>query len=403
MVNLVVDITNIFYRAMFSTSNYGKEKVYTYDSEFECAQLIRKIAIDVTTIIRQVNPNRVILCKDSRSWRKDIEIEENEGYKGNRKKSESLNWDNIYKIQSEFCKYAISTGIIICDIHEAEADDSIAMWCEHLYGNLNETCIIISSDADVRQLITSKYDDEGNLKFVAVLNPIRQGKAPLKKIYHDGSVEKWIAIEDVPKSEASVISSFFKHAPTNPYKGKVKDLFTDEQFEKVVVNGEKIVLEKFFLGDDGDNVPAFYTWNTTTKKGNPKTVRITPKKYEVLVEKLGVSKISDIDMSLIRPLHDMLVYMSGDDLTIDVLDRINRQAKLVELKSKNFPQSIKDSFERQLPLWMDTTLNVHPLTMNMESILKGSKYLDEEYDKKAIDDNTNSSIFSDMSKLLNNF
>ena len=151
MVNLLIDITNMVYRSMFSTSNYGKGEVYTYDNKFECEQLMRKICMDVALVIRQTKPNKVMFCKDSKPWRKDIKIIENEGYKAQRKKSSEINWDNIYKTQNEFFSIMTNLGFIVCDIKGAEADDIIAMWVEELYGKHNESCIIVSGDEDVRR------------------------------------------------------------------------------------------------------------------------------------------------------------------------------------------------------------------------------------------------------------
>jgi len=98
MINLLFDTNNIFFRSTFTVGQFGKAK-YTFDNQTELDQLMRKVAMDVSAIIRSANPSRVIFAQDSKSWRKQIKIDENEGYKGNRKKNEFINWNKIYKLE----------------------------------------------------------------------------------------------------------------------------------------------------------------------------------------------------------------------------------------------------------------------------------------------------------------
>lgn len=396
MVNLLVDITNMFYRAMFSTSNYGKESSYTYDSEFECDQLMRKICTDLSLVIRQTKPTRVMLCKDSRPWRKDIEIIENEGYKGHRKKSAIINWDNIYKTQAEFFKIMTKKGFIVCDIDGAESDDIIAMWAEELFDNKNESCIILSGDEDVRQLIKSK-DVCGEHIFICALNPIKQGgKNPTKKIYHDGNLVRWANSE-------STVSTFDLMFSSNidTYKENIKVLVNDTQFEKIVVNGDLIALNKYFMGDDGDNIPAFYTWMKTTKAGKETKDRITPKKYEKIVEALNLTKISDIDLGKVRELKSIIEGFSKSEMDVNILSRMERQQKLVELKSSNFPEHIVDFFKVNTEKWLNTKQSLVLQTVTMQDMLKDSRYISTEYSALNVEPTTNASIFNDIEKLKN--
>lgn len=396
MVNLLVDITNMFYRAMFSTSNYGKESSYTYDSEFECEQLMRKICTDLSLVIRQTKPTRVMFCKDSRPWRKDIEIIENEGYKGHRKKSTTINWDNIYKTQADFFKIVSKKGFIVCDIDGAESDDIIAMWVEEMFGRRNESCIILSGDEDVRQLIDSKTVNEKHI-FVCALNPIKQGgKNPMKKIYHDGKLVEWV-------NSASNISAFELMFSSNVdmYKENMKTLVNDEQFDKVVVNGNQIALNKYFMGDDGDNIPSFYTWKKTTKAGKETNDRITPKKYEKIVEQLGLTKISDINMYNFRELKTIIEEFAKSEMDVNIINRMDRQQKLVELKSSNFPESIVDTFNTSVEKWLNIIPTLMYQSVTMRDMLQDSKYISDDYTAANVEPTTNASIFDDIEKLRN--
>ena len=115
MTNLVFDMNNMLFRSAFIIGKFGSAG-YTFDSQRETDELMRKIAMDITFLIRLINPSRVILAKDDKSWRKGIDIEENEGYKGTRKSAEHINWDNIFRIMDEFLEIAEQNGFIVTHI-----------------------------------------------------------------------------------------------------------------------------------------------------------------------------------------------------------------------------------------------------------------------------------------------
>jgi len=100
MTNVVFDMNNMLFRSMFVLGGFGG-KAYTFDSQTETDELMRKLAMDMSFLIRLLNPSRVIFAVDDKSWRKNIKIEENEGYKGQRKLSEYINWNNIFGILDE--------------------------------------------------------------------------------------------------------------------------------------------------------------------------------------------------------------------------------------------------------------------------------------------------------------
>jgi len=76
MTNVVIDMNNMLFRSMFVLGGFGA-KQYTFDSQKEQDELMRKLAMDMAFIIRLINPSRVIFAVDDKSWRKSIHIEEN--------------------------------------------------------------------------------------------------------------------------------------------------------------------------------------------------------------------------------------------------------------------------------------------------------------------------------------
>ena len=152
MTNLVFDMNNMLFRSMFVLGGFGA-KQYTFDAQRETDELMRKLAMDMSFLIRLINPSLVIFAKDDKSWRKSIQIEENEGYKGHRKQSEHINWDSIFRILDEFLEICVDNGMIVTQIDTAEADDLIALWVDELLYNQKQHVIAVSGDEDIRQLV----------------------------------------------------------------------------------------------------------------------------------------------------------------------------------------------------------------------------------------------------------
>ena len=93
-LNLVLDASGIFYRSLFTVGAFGGSKgEKLLDTKKTQGVFMRKLATDFSSLVRAIDePSRVIVCMDSSSWRKSIEIEDG-GYKADRKKDEStINW-----------------------------------------------------------------------------------------------------------------------------------------------------------------------------------------------------------------------------------------------------------------------------------------------------------------------
>ena len=376
MTTAIFDLSNMFFRSMFIVGGYGS-KQYTFDSERETSQLMRKVATDVSQVIRTVNPSRVIFALDSRSWRKDISIDENEGYKGHRKKSEHINWDNIYGIMRDFAKIMESKGFVVSQIDNAEADDLMALWRDEIVVNQNQHAILVSADEDVRQLVTRSKD-----AFAIVFNPFTQGRNSSKKLFVPATFEDWLNNEDD-------LGDIFNRSIDVD-----KEDFQRIINEKVVVeevDGNEIALKKIFCGDDGDNVPAIFTWINDKEKA----VRITPSKYQKIVDYIGAKNYKDL-FEKADPIYDQLVEISGQHPPFKMKDRLTRQAKLVVLDAELFPEQIVEDFKEDISQDMAAP-RIHPQSWNMQSMLDGTKYIDADYSKK----NSEASIFKQIDRISN--
>lgn len=374
MINLIFDVSNLAYRSMFIVGGYGS-KSYTFDSQNEIDQLMRKLAMDVSFLVRLANPSRVIFAMDSKSWRKQIHIEENEGYKGQRTKAEHINWDNIFNALSEFGMIMESNGMIVTKIENAEADDIIALWTNELQINQHQHVIIVSGDEDLRQLVRSYPYEPNKTAFSVVFNPISTGKSG-RKLYHSENFFKWLNDnEDVDIWNFSTTIDIDK-----------QDFQRIKDTEKVTleeVDGTLIATRKIFCGDDGDNIPSIFTWLTKDKNGEDVEKRITASKFEKIYEAIKLDpKETSIDHVSLLARSDKILQAIKDVTKqippFNIESRLQRQIQLVVLDPLVFPKSITKEFNENLKFQLEKPRWSNYSSINMQELLNGTRYVREK-------------------------
>ena len=359
MITAIFDANNILMRSMFTSSGYGKNQL-TFNEQEDNDKLVRKLAMDISYILRFICPDKVIFAIDSHSWRKTIKIDENEGYKANREKNQFYNWENIFKSYENFLKILNSKGFVISKLDGAEGDDMINLWNDELTNNKNSHVIIVSGDEDVRQLV-GKY----NQNYSVVYNPFLQGKNPVRKIFASSDFINWL-------NEPDEIDIFNMDNIHND-KMRFKKYLEQVKIEKI--DGQDIVLRKIFLGDDGDNVPPIYTW---VNKNNLKK-RFTKSLYEKLISNVNILNTSDLDgVNTIRMIKDEMERLTKTSLPFNIISRIKRQKELVELNKENYPLYINEAFEFEKEKF-NTPNKLHFNSITLNDILKGSQYIDANY------------------------
>jgi hypothetical protein len=360
MNNLIIDLSNTFFRSLYRINGYNKGG-YSFDNQFELDQLMRKVSTDISYIIRQANPSRIIFALDSKSWRKEISIDENEGYKANREKSTNVNWYNVFKIMKEFGEILDSNGFIVSQINNAEADDIIALWRDELLFNQNQHITIVSADEDIRQLVGFFPYDIKKMAFCVVYNPDKRKGS--NKLFIPKYFNEWLNTQeegDIFNRAIDVDKEDFIRLKKN---GNV-------EFEEI--DGNYVALKKIFCGDDGDNVPAIFTW-----LNNNKETRITDTKFKKIVENTNISDYIDV-IDKKNSIKEELIKISGvTKLPFDITDRLERQMKLVVLSNMFFPEQIVKDFQEQLANNIKKP-NIHPQSYNMNTLLEGTKYVNSK-------------------------
>lgn len=375
MTNVVIDMSNMLFRSMFVLGGFSGP-TYSFDNQKELDELMRKLATDISFLVRMVNPSRVIFALDAKSWRKDINIEENEGYKGQRKKDKHLNWDNVFDTLDKFMDICEDNGMIVTKIKKAEADDVIALWRDELLFNQKQHFIAISGDEDIRQLVTSYVDDSGKPIFATVFNPFKQGKNAARKLYVPEGFSEWVKADN---EEASIWNM---DAAIDIDKGDFRRIRDTDDVRVEVVDGNLIAMKKVFCGDDGDNIPSIYTWLTKIKsgpnEGKDKEVRITEKAFEKIYSSLQNSPNEHIDHYDLLENHDKILKgitkIAKQAPPFDLEERLIRQIKLVVLDKANFPESILEKFEE---IKNEPLLKPRPEigNLNMNAMLQGTRYI----------------------------
>lgn len=386
MINLIFDLNNIAHRSIFIVGGYGA-KQYTFDSQAEIDQLMRKMATDIAFIIRLINPSRIIFAQDESTWRKSIKIDENEGYKGNRVKSKMINWNNVYHALEEFTEIMEKNGMIISKIPLAEADDIAALWSHELCVNQQQHVIIVSGDEDLRQLVKAYAYDLPNNKsaFITVFNPFMQGKNASRKLYASSEFEEWINTVDP-------VDFMNLKGTINVDKEDFKKIITAERTKLEVVDGRMIALRKIFCGDDGDNIPAIHTW----LNDKDVVVRVTNSKFEKAYNTLQQSSSELINhndlLERSNEVKEALEKTIKQKIAFDMKTRLERQIKLAVLDFHFFPEDIVEAFndfkEEEF-----AKPRVNYSNVNMYNLLEGTRYVRERKNENE------ASIFKEIDRI----
>lgn len=351
-MNLIFDGNYLFYKTLFIFGSYAKKgKVLSTDTDQE--MFIRKIATDMTHAIRSFgNPSRIIFTIDSRSWRKDVLIDEG-SYKSNREKDESvIDWDAFYKCMNEFAAVLQKKGIIVSREERAEGDDLMYLWADQLYKN-GEDSIIITGDKDLTQCV--KFNDKN---FTIVYNP----NSKTRKIVAPKGFSQWLKTEDYDLFDAST------------FMNRSKDLIAEAiaMIPVEEIDPDYVIFEKVITGDAGDTVPSIWTWEN---KG--RTYRVTPTKaariYEIMQLVKPITDVYDLPNRATEVANGINSACKQIAPAEAIRSRLERNLKLVFLDTRVIPVDIVGSFNASYLVDKDKKLSAQSYDMNL--ILEGTRFI----------------------------
>lgn len=377
---LIIDWSNLMFRSLCLNALYGTTgKGTNYDSMDEMKSFIYKFAIDVCALLNIFKATKVIIATDAHHpWRKDIDLGE-VGYKGNRQRTSEYNWDNVFKCANDLQTYFMINGCSIANIEHGEADDVIALCKEVIFEQYpDHNVIIVSADADLRQLID--FNPLTN-QYCIVYNTTTKGKTGKRILYGTEDFINWLNKEE----KVDIFFSSF-----DPNRKYIKDILaTNTMIEIYQENPNDILINKIFCGDDGDSVPAFYSWYN-----NGKCYRVTANKTKKICAQLGIQKVNDIiqtaNTGALKPVLESVCNRKLED--IDIIERLHRQRLLVELNSVLFPKNIK-MYKADITMMIQNADKLISYPLRAQKILENTPYADVSKRKTVEAD-----IFKDLAK-----
>lgn len=373
---LVVDWSNIFYRSLFMF-NLMNPAAGDYTRREDLLAFGYKLCMDIISIYNIFKPRYFFLAADGKdAWRKSILPDV---YKSNRQKDENINWEALYKVSDEIQEILREKmGAIIGCVPHGEADDIIAMIKECVWNKPeNMNIIIVSADADLRQLI--EFNKKTN-QFCIVYNTTTRAKSKKRRLYVPQEFSDWLNDNDV--------DLFFSNYDAT--KSNINAILQkNANIEPFIENPNEIVLSKIFCGDSSDDVPSIYNYYR-----NGKSSRVTPSKYKKIVETLGITNVKSLNENIGNLPEAVLKVCKVVADDVDFNERVYRQRRLVELNSELFPEEIRDYKDTIEYMIANSKPRTSVEQVKVQDILSGTEYEDGNK-KKALE----ASVFAEFDKM----
>ena len=373
MINILIDGNYIFHKTFGVFGGFGaKDPSKVLGTPGEQAMFIRKVATDLCAGLRLLpQGGRLVFTCDSRSWRKDVEIEDG-GYKSNRVKDETVDWSIFFDLMSEFGHQLENQGFVFSKVKGAEGDDLLYFWSEH-FNSIGENCIIISGDKDMHQL--ARHNEKG-----------------WTIIWNNNSKNNILAVppgwEDNWVNKEESVSIFDMTAAISPDKEKIKEFLKKVQVEEII--RRDFVFNKMLTGDKGDAVPGVWYVQTPNGKFNG----ISPKKAEQIMESLNQSEWKGTTFTEMLKSDEFLSWVSGFILRVlkDVDNTDNRKKvssnllrnyTLMWLDRKVMPAFVSESCDAEVLRGIE--IPKRNVTIDRVKILEGTAWATTQSVPKAFD------------------
>lgn len=292
--------------------------------------LTRALEMNVMNYRKWFPFNKVYLVSDSKekSWRKGIY----DKYKGNRKRDTDIDWDFVYTAYAEFKEEISKKGFKILESGGVEGDDWIAYITE-MSNKEGISNIIVSNDYDIKQLL--RYDINDDYINIMTNEIFNKTKLFMPKNYS-------VFMNKLRKQNNDDIFCL----TNNTAFLNLLVSFT-EKHEVVEINPIESLLVKMISGDDSDNIDSVWvTYGTSGKKRG-----IGEKGAESIMEKY-VSEFGDPtldDPDLVPNIADLVMEKRkiNSTHTDDVINNINLNKRLVDLRLSNIPTDIVEKMKEK--------------------------------------------------------
>lgn len=290
-----------------------------FKSEKELCQELKLLMLKSIDVVLRQFPliDNIIFVSDGGSWRNKIDIPQyliKEGieYKGNREKSEDINWDLIFAEFEDFMSVLSNTGLTVCREQYIEGDDWCWYWSTKLNSE-NTNCIIWSKDRDLTQLVKTNSDNCFTIWW---------------------NKDSGAIVEDKPDEEMNFLMNFKFNENEDIYREVIK-----KSIKITKIKPMNIVIDKIIRGDMGDNIiPIIFR---KSKSNSSKQFRVSVKD---LPTNLDIHNEGEIQIYISKLLENKSYVDRVDKSQEDIIEHFTYNVKLVELNDINYPDFVKEIF-----------------------------------------------------------
>ena len=288
----------------------------------DCPEFIKEQAVDnlVDSMLSSMNVmlqkftgivDNMIFVADGFSWRKTLEVPEQLGgvrYKGNRVKTEDMDWTYIYKSIDRITEGLEKNNCTVSRSKSAEGDDWMWYWSNRL-NSQGINCIIWSTDNDLKQLI--KYD---GTSFTAWYNDFNG-------LFLDKSMDE---------EEVSDIDFFMQFSNNVTY-----EMLKSAVHQVSYIEPSKVVMDKIICGDTSDNIKS-----VIMQERGGKQYRITEKFWNAVREDLHIETLDEFFQSEPLIVEELIRRKNSKERPEDVYPKFDYNKRLVWLDESSYPADV---------------------------------------------------------------
>ena len=346
----------------------GKQLLADKDSQ---AQLMRKLCIDFASELRKMSTfvDQIVVAVDAKSWRKDLFPDAQ--YKGTRTHDDSINWEAVFNVYSEWQNILAKRGVVIHQINGAEADDVLFGWSTQL-NNEGRNAIVWTGDKDLIQLVN--YNQATDAYTLWYYNSKK------KLLAFEGFEE---LLNERQTANISNDDMLFNMGSDSVMHDQMKQNLTDwiqkNRIEINEINCDDFIFAKILQGDKSDNIKSVVSWTKTTKSGKIMNYSISEKlAYKILDQYKKEEGNFTIDLffnqSCVDKIVDIIYRVVGKSDPQEIKGRFNQNLDLMLLHFNTIPDPIQKQIYKAIEEDLDVDPQVPKLT-KMEIILEGTDWL----------------------------
>lgn len=372
MINICIDGNYIFHKTFGIFGGYGNvDPGKILADKKEQSAFIRKISTDLCSSLKLLpGGGRLIFTADSRSWRREIEIEGG-GYKSGRVKDENVDWTIFFDLLHSFGTHLEKMGFIFSKVDGAEGDDLLMFWSDYFVSK-GENCIIVTGDKDLHQLVKISGDS-----WTAVWN--NNSKNSLLSV-PGGWRENWL-------NQKEEVGIFNMASSISPEKEKLRDFLKKVEIQEI--ESREFIFNKILIGDRGDSVPSVWEYESSGKVS-----KFTQKKAEVVLSSFSNSEWANMEFGSLLKSDDFMNWISGIIIRTskDVDSSTNREKakknlvrnfRLMWLNRSMVPEKVTNTC--QIEVERGSQKPKRNITLDRIKILEGTDWVSSDYAPRGID------------------